>query len=83
MTNKNIIFQKSFFIFLLLVLPLINNARPKELENQLRKIIANKKAQVGIAVIINGKDTITINNNDHYPMMSVFKLHQALAVADY
>lgn len=36
---------------------------------------------VGIAFVCNN-DTLTINNNVHYPMMSVFKLHQALAVAD-
>lgn len=51
------------------------------LEQQLKSITANKKAQVGVAVIINGKDTVTLNNDVHYPMMSVFKFHQALAVA--
>lgn len=55
----------------------------QELEKRLREIIGTKKAQVGIAVIIDGKDTITVNNGCRYPMMSVFKLHQALAIADY
>lgn len=45
--------------------------------------IANKKAQVGIEVIINGEDTITLNNEVRYPMMSVFKFHQALSMIHY
>ena len=83
MTHVNITSRKLFLILFLLVLPIVIKAEQKGLEEQLRKVIANKKAQIGIAVIINGKDTITINNDKHYPMMSVFKLHQALAVADY
>ena len=53
------------------------------LETQLKEAIKDKKAEIGIAVIIDGKDTITVNNDIHYPLMSVFKFHQALAVADY
>lgn len=83
MTYVNITYRKLFLILFLLVLPVIIKAEQKGLEEQLRKVIANKKAQIGIAVIINSKDTITINNDARYPMMSVFKLHQALAVADY
>ena len=51
------------------------------LKSQLQQIITGYKAQVGIAVIIDGKDTLTVNNEEHYPMMSVYKFHQALAVA--
>lgn len=36
---------------------------------------------VGIAFVCDG-DTVTVNNEVRYPMMSVFKLHQALAVAE-
>ena len=52
------------------------------LEEELRRLIAGKKAEVGIAVIIDGQDTLVVNNDARYPMMSVFKFHQALAVAD-
>ena len=83
MIHANITPQELFFILSLLVLPVVIKAEQQGLEEQLRKVIANKKAQIGIAVIINSKDTITINNDARYPMMSVFKLHQALAVADY
>lgn len=53
-----------------------------DLQEQLRRMVADKKAQVGIAVIVDGRDTLTVNNDVRYPMMSVFKFHQALAVAD-
>lgn len=53
------------------------------LKNILEAIIKDKKATVGVAVILNGKDTLTINNTEKYPMMSVYKFHQALAVCDY
>lgn len=53
-----------------------------DLQEQLRRMVAGKKAQVGIAVILDGRDTLTVNNDVRYPMMSVFKFHQALAVAD-
>lgn len=68
--------------FIALVLPVTAQVK-QGLEQQLKDIIANKKAQVGIAVIINGKDTVTLNNDVRYPMMSVFKFHQALAVAKH
>lgn len=53
------------------------------LRNNIESIIKDKKATVGVAVILNGKDTLTIRNMDRYPMMSVYKFHQALAVCDY
>lgn len=76
-------FKVILFILTLLFLPAAIKAEQHTLEKQLQEVMANKKAQVGIAVIINGQDTITVNNNNQYPMMSVFKMHQALAVADY
>lgn len=72
-----------WFTLSLLVLPVMVKAEHEKLQKQLQEVIAGKNAQVGIAVILNGKDTITVNNNCQYPMMSVFKLYQALAVADY
>lgn len=77
------IFKITFSILTLLFLPATAKAEQHTLEQQLREVTANKKAQIGIAVILNGKDTIIVNNENRYPMMSVFKLHQALAVADY
>ena len=53
------------------------------LREQIQHIIGNAEAEIGVAVIINGKDTLTFNNEAHYPLMSVMKYHQALAVAHY
>lgn len=38
--------------------------------------------KIGVALIINNTDTIAINNRCDYPMMSVFKLHQAIALCE-
>ncbi len=53
------------------------------LHEDIARIIEGKRARVGVAVIIDGRDTVTVNNEERYPMMSVFKFHQALAVADF
>lgn len=71
------------FILLLCLIPTIICAQNLSLEDQLKQAIKGKKAEIGIAVIIDGKDTVTVNNDIHYPLMSVFKFHQALALADY
>lgn len=47
------------------------------------KAIHVSGAQVGVAVVIDGRDTLSVNDYVRYPLMSVFKFHQALAVADY
>lgn len=55
----------------------------RQLELQLREYLSTRRAQVGVALIVDGRDTLAVNNHVCYPMMSVFKFHQALAVADY
>lgn len=52
------------------------------LQQELEAFVAGKPADIGIAVIINGDRTVSVNNDRRYPLMSVFKFHQALAVAD-
>lgn len=71
------------FIILICLLPTLLCAQNRNLETLLRQAIEGKKAEIGIAVIIDGKDTVTVNNDIHYPLMSVFKFHQALALADF
>lgn len=70
-------------IALFCVIPTLLYAQHGNLEKELKEIVQGKKAEIGIAVIIDGKDTVTVNNETHYPLMSVFKFHQALALADY
>lgn len=53
------------------------------LRDDIGQIIKDKQATVGVALIVDGKDTLTINNDIHYPTQSVYKFHLALAVLDY
>lgn len=54
------------------------------LADSITKIISDYPGEIGVSVIVDGTDTVEIdlNNTRRYPMMSVFKLHQALAVCD-
>lgn len=54
----------------------------QSLESKIDSVIRNKKAQIGIAVIYDN-EILTIQNDSLYPMMSVYKFHQALAVLDH
>ena len=71
------------FIYGLLLTSCANSKTEKNipLKEQLYTIVDTVPGTVGIA-FISDVDTVTINNSVRYPMMSVFKLHQALAVAD-
>ena len=70
-------------IILLFSITTLLCAQCMSLEMQLKHIIKDTRATIGIAIIIDGKDTVTVNNNIRYPLMSVVKFHQALALADY
>lgn len=54
-----------------------------KLQEDLNSYISGKDARIGIAVIVNGRDTVSINGTKEFPMMSVFKFPLALAVSDY
>lgn len=49
----------------------------------LENYVRSRDAEIGVCVIIDSRDTIRINNNTAYPMNSVMKLYQAVALADY
>lgn len=53
------------------------------LTRQLSEYIADKDASIGVAVIVDGTDTVHINGHSSFPMLSVYKFPQALAIADY
>lgn len=61
-----------------------SNAAPiDKLKKEIKKILANKHATVGIAIAgTTANDTLSINGDAYYPMQSVFKFHIALAVLD-
>lgn len=52
------------------------------LTDTITNIISNYPGEIGVAIIINNTDTIIVNNKSIYPMMSVFKVHQALAICN-
>ena len=57
--------------------------RYAQIEQRLETFVKAKNARIGIAVIINGKDTVSVNGSKDFPMMSVFKFPLALAVAKW
>lgn len=54
----------------------------RTLTDSISAIVSDYPGEIGVAVIINSTDTVTVNNQAKYPMMSVFKVHQALAVCN-
>lgn len=63
------------------ILPSANFNKSSILIATLNSLISEAPGCVGVA-LVSKDDTITFNNGVQYPMMSVFKLHQALAVTD-
>lgn len=53
------------------------------LRDRLQAVADSCRGELGIAFISDKGDTILINNGNRYPMMSVFKLHQAIATCRY
>jgi beta-lactamase class A/beta-lactamase class A VEB len=78
--NMTRLFQLVILLFLLTSCK-ASNKKIDFLGDEIQQIISDKKAIVGVSVIgDDGKDTISINGDKHFPMQSVFKLHIALAV---
>lgn len=50
------------------------------LSDTISRIVSDYPGEIGVAIIINNTDTVAVNNKSIYPMMSVFKVHQALAI---
>ena len=59
------------------------NPADLSLEKELTEFVKDKDARIGIAVISEDGDTISIKGNESFPMLSVYKFPQALAVADF
>ena len=55
-------------------------SRLAPLRDTIDSIIAGAPAHVGIAVIADDGDTLEINPSADYPLMSMFKLPEAMAV---
>lgn len=59
------------------------DARSLKFEQALADYIAGKDARIGVAIIFDDKDTVEVNGNIGFPMMSVVKFPQALALAGW
>lgn len=75
--------KKLLFLISAIVVAFPVFSQNEVLRNKIQKIIQGKDATVGVALIVDGKDTLTINNNFRYPTQSVYKFHLALTVLDY
>lgn len=67
-----------FFAILLLTGCSSGGYSPDKLNNELCNYVRNKDCRIGIAVIYNG-DTVEVNGNEKFPMLSVYKFPQAIA----
>lgn len=52
------------------------------LQRKVDSLLAGKPMQAGVAVSYHGNMICSVNPDNRFPMMSVFKLHQAIAVLD-
>lgn len=57
-----------------------SNALQRRLTDTISEIVSRYPAEIGVAIIIGDTGTVAVNDRNIYPMMSVFKLHQALAL---
>ena len=73
---------KLFYLITLLFLTIYAKADAQTTDSLLQKIqdiVSTKNAVVGVEIIGNdGKDTVSLNGERHYPLQSVFKFHIAL-----
>lgn len=60
-----------------------NNSIMMVLTDSLTSVINTYPGEIGVAMIYDNRDTVVINNATKYPLMSVFKLHQAISTCDY
>ncbi len=70
-----------FIIFIIILCPGFSLAQDQSLRTKISKIADKAKGHVGVAIEdLVTSDTMSINNEYHYPMQSVFKFPLALAV---
>ncbi len=56
------------------------NGSDSILQKRVEYLLGNKDVRVGVAVSYQGKMICRINATQSFPLMSVFKLHQAVAI---
>ncbi|GAL86634.1 beta-lactamase [Sporocytophaga myxococcoides] len=75
-------FKNLTLLALILISTTWTNAQSNtSLRRDIEKVLSTKKAKVGVSIMgDNGRDTLSINGDKHFPMQSVFKFHIALTV---
>ncbi|MBO9703333.1 MAG: class A beta-lactamase, subclass A2 [Sporocytophaga sp.] len=77
MINKNF----TLIAALLMITTWTKGQSIEPLRSDIKAILSTKKAKVGVSIMgDNGKDTLSINGDQRFPMQSVFKFHIALTV---
>ncbi|NRS89145.1 beta-lactamase class A [Flavobacterium sp. 7E] len=77
--------MKKLFILssLLLLSSQLFAQKSSELKSQIEHLISSKKVTIGVSILdLESGDTLSINGNKLFPMLSVFKFHIALTVLD-
>ncbi len=65
----------------ILICGYVGQAQNENLELRIKKYLENKRAKVGLALLhIENGDTLTIGEQNQYPMQSVYKFHLALTI---
>ncbi|MCL5028993.1 MAG: class A beta-lactamase, subclass A2 [Bacteroidetes bacterium] len=78
MTNK---VNNIFWIIIILICSRMAFAQPESSRKKIAGIIERAKGRIGVAIEgLQSNDTLTFNDNEHYPMQSVFKFPVALTV---
>lgn len=52
----------------------------EELKDSLENIVREYPGEIGVALLTDCGDTVVVNDEDKYPLMSVFKLHQSISI---
>lgn len=69
-------------VFLLLALAACAGRDRDNFTEKLKEYIATCDAEIGVCVIYNDADTLMVNGHEKFPMQSVVKMFQAIAVID-
>lgn len=74
--------MKPIHSLIALIILLFSSCATTRLQQQVKTFIKDKPVQIGVDITYDGKTVCSINAKKNFPMMSVFKLHQAIAVLD-
>lgn len=79
--NFNLLYVILIAVFLMLC-SCATKDKYDAMQKALSDFVKDKDANIGIAVIIDGNDTVAVNGNKDFPMLSVYKFPIAMAFAE-